>query len=446
MPGLLHHKKPVRLIMAVDLLAFGLLCYYNSSKAFDWKTLLAGLVIAVLIYATYQIIIKRALGDEYLFLIVGMLASLGFIMIYRLNSETGFKQFIWMLGGIGVFLLCSFCFKRFTFWPQLGNLYLLAALGLFLLTLVLGRNVQGAKNWIVLGIFRFQPSELIKVLFVLFLASYYRGMEAVKIEKGTEKSFKSIKAGLLSGRIPSVKLPVLGIWTGKKLFLLAAVYSIVGFLFLQREWGTALLLLLIFMVEVYVFEKGSRFFLLNAGLFILCAIAGYLVTYHIKVRVDIWMDPWTDISGKGYQIAQSLFAIASGGFFGTGIGMGSPDLIPAVNTDFIFSAICEEMGVFGGMAIILLYFLLAYRGFKIVIRVRDRFYKSLALGITSLFGLQTFIIIGGVIKLIPLTGITLPFVSYGGSSLISSFILLGLLQAVSTIAEEPEEVERIETE
>lgn len=445
MPGLLNHRKPVRLVMAVDFLAFGLLCYHNSSKAFDWKTLLAGFVIAILIYATYRITLRHALGDEYLFLIVGMLSSLGFIMIYRLDNERGFKQFIWMLGGIALFLVFSFFFKKFTFWPRLGHLYLLAALGLFLVTMVFGRYVQGAKNWIVLGGFRLQPSELVKVLFVLFLASYYRGMEAVDIIKG-KKSGISFWNGLLSGKIPSVRIPFLGVRTGKKLFLLAGVYCIVAFLFLQREWGTALLLLLVFLTEVYVFEKNSRFFLLNTGLVVLCAVAGYLATYHIKVRVDIWMDPWTDITGKGYQIAQSLFAIASGGFFGTGIGVGSPDLIPAVNTDFIFSAICEEMGIFGGMAIILLYFILAYRGFKIVMQVKNRFYQSLALGITSLFGLQTFIIIGGVIKLIPLTGITLPFVSYGGSSLISSFILLGLLQAISTIAEEPEEVETVETQ
>ena len=144
-----------------------------------------------------------------------------------------------------------------------------------------------------------------------------------------------------------------------------------------------------------------------------------------------WIDPWSDITDKGYQITQSLFAIASGGFFGTGIGMGRPDMVPAVTTDFIFAAICEELGVFGGVAVVLLFMLLIYRGIKIILGVKNRFNKILGFGIAVMFGLQTFIIIGGVIKLIPLTGITLPFVSYGGSSLTTSFIALGIMQAIS---------------
>jgi cell division protein FtsW (lipid II flippase) len=145
----------------------------------------------------------------------------------------------------------------------------------------------------------------------------------------------------------------------------------------------------------------------------------------------MWMNPWADAAGKGYQITQSMFAIGAGGFFGRGIGLGNPNLIPEVKTDFIFSAICEEVGIFGGIAVILLYFILVYRGFKISLYIKDSFKKLVALGITLMFGFQTFIIIGGVIKFIPLTGITLPFISYGGSSLTSGFIALGILQALS---------------
>ena len=194
---------------------------------------------------------------------------------------------------------------------------------------------------------------------------------------------------------------------------------------MQREWGTTVLILIIVFILTYVFENNKLFIFINFIFAVPVALFGYFFVYHIRVRVDIWLNPWIDASGKGYQIVQSLFAIVSGGFFGTGIGMGNPDLVPAANTDFIFSAICEEMGIFGGVAVILLYFLLTYRGIKIVLSVRARFEKILALGITVIFGLQTFIIIGGVIKLIPLTGITLPFVSYGGSSLLTGFILLG---------------------
>ena len=168
-------------------------------------------------------------------------------------------------------------------------------------------------------------------------------------------------------------------------------------------------------------------------------LGGVIFVNHVRVRVDAWLNPWADIAGKGYQITQSLFAIGSGGFFGTGLGLGRPDLIPEVSTDFIFSAICEEMGILGGVSVVLLYFILAYRGFKIALYATDYFAKVLALGLTLIFGFQTFIIIGGVIKLIPLTGITLPFISYGGSSLSINFIALGVLQALSAGCQEEKE-------
>ena len=174
--------------------------------------------------------------------------------------------------------------------------------------------------------------------------------------------------------------------------------------------------------------------LLIAGNLLLAAMGGmvgYLTMYHIQVRISTWLDPWADVAKKGYQICQSLFAIAAGGFFGSGIGLGKPTFIPEVHTDFIFSAICEEMGMFGGAAVIMLFFIFVYRGFKISLSLEDGFDKCVAVGITVMFAIQTFIITGGVIKLIPLTGITLPFISYGGSSLLSSFVALGILQAVS---------------
>jgi len=169
-------------------------------------------------------------------------------------------------------------------------------------------------------------------------------------------------------------------------------------------------------------------------------VIGYFTMSHVEVRLTTWINPWADISGKGYQITQSLFAIAGGGFFGTGLGLGNPQYIPEVHTDFIFSAICEELGTFGGMAVVLLYFILTYRGFKIALTIKDPFRKIVALGITLIYGYQTFIIVGGVIKLIPLTGVTLPFISYGGTSLISAFIAFGIMQAISKKTLEGEEV------
>ena len=187
----------------------------------------------------------------------------------------------------------------------------------------------------------------------------------------------------------------------------------------------------IFVCLQYIYEEDRKLIFYNIGLFIVGATLGYFLFSHVRIRVETWINPWRFINDKGYQITQSLFAIAEGGFFGKGLGLGYPHFIPLAYNDFIFSAIVEEMGIFTGIGIIMLFLILFYRGFKIGMKQDNKFYKILALGISVLFCIQTFIIIGGVIKLIPLTGITLPFVSYGGSSLVTSFIALGVLQVAS---------------
>jgi len=208
-------------------------------------------------------------------------------------------------------------------------------------------------------------------------------------------------------------------------------YVYMGLLIIQREWGTTILFFMIYFVLMYIYEADWLLLIGNATLTAMVVTIGAMKLRHIQVRITNWIDPWSDIANRGYQITQSLFAIAAGGFFGRGLGLGNPETIPEVHSDFIFSAICEELGIFGGVALILLYFILVYRGMKIALLLPNGFDKCVALGITIMFGFQTFIIIGGVIKLIPLTGITLPFVSYGGSSLVNSFIALGILQAIS---------------
>jgi len=216
-----------------------------------------------------------------------------------------------------------------------------------------------------------------------------------------------------------------------KYVFLAIIYLHLFLLLAQRELGMTILFYVVFISIFYIYEKDYRLLFYNIGALAVILVLSYFTLAHVRVRLTTWIDPWDQISGKGYQITQSLFAIAAGGFFGTGLGLGNPDYIPVVHTDFIFSAICEEMGLFGGMAVVLLYFILIYRGFKIALTIKETFKKIVALGITLIYGYQTFIIIGGVIKLIPLTGITLPFISYGGSSLISAFMAFGILQAIS---------------
>lgn len=409
MRWIISYKRPLSLVVVADIMAFALLYFYK--KPFDWYILLAGSLVIGLICTTYIIIVKKGLGDEYLFLIVAMLASMGVVMVYRLEQGLGFKQIIWFAGGAVLFFISYFLFLKIKSWDRLMFYYIGAAFMLFILTLTFGENIKGSTNWIVIGGYNFQPSELTKIIYIFTLASFYR--------KTDQFIFGNIRLQLPENNLK------------RRIILSFITYSFIGFLILQRDWGSALLFFMIHFAIIYIFEKSFVFLLLNALSAAIGGVGGFLFLYHIRVRFDTWINPWSDIAGKGYQITQSLFAIATGGFFGTGIGMGRPDLIPEVNTDFIFSAICEEMGIFGGVAVILLYFILAYRGFKIALGAEDMFMKVVALGITSLFGFQTFIIIGGVIKLVPLTGITLPFISYGGSSLTASFIALGILQAIS---------------
>ncbi len=409
--GSFTYKRPINLVMAANMAAYAVLFLYRQQ--FDNNALFMCILVTGLICTVYYIIVGLEMGDEYLFLVVSMLFSLGLVMIFRLDRQLGQRQLIWFAAGLALFFTSYLLFTKGLFWNRLGLLY---AAGTFLLniaTLAFGRKINGSTSWIIIQGHSFQLTELSKIFFILFLACFFKEQE--------------------SGMIGIAGLKWLKRETQNKIFLMAVTFINAFLMILQREWGTVALIFILYIIMLYVFG-GSRLFLLgNVICTIPVALFGYFFIYHIKVRVDMWLNPWSDASGKGYQILQSLFAIGSGGFVGTGIGYGRPDLIPAVNTDFIFSAICEELGIMSGIAVILLYFILFYRGVKIVLNLKDRFYKVLSLGISVMFGIQTFIIIGGVIKLIPLTGITLPFISYGGSSLISSCISLGILQAVSRI-------------
>lgn len=396
-------KNPLVLLMIINVISFWML--YVHSGTDDMRVIYTGLAllfVSVFIYATISFF---NMGDKYLFLIVYLLIILGIVMICRINYDKGVKQMLWYLISVAAFYVSYFGYRYIKKLPEFKAVYYVVGILLFVFTIVFGSTIKGARNWIVIGRFSIQPSEVIKLFFIFFLACFYSSKE---------------KTYTLRSR--SIK---------ERYVVMLCVYSYLGFLILQREWGIMLLFFFTYMAMEYVFEGD---FLILCGNIILAgagSYVGYLAMNHIRVRVTTWLNPWSDVTGKGYQIAQSLFAIASGGFFGSGIGQGNPGYIPEVHSDFIFSAICEEMGIFGGMAVIMLFFIFMYRGIKISLKLPDGFDKCIATGITVMFGIQTFIIIGGVIKMIPLTGITLPFISYGGSSLLSSFVSLGILQAIS---------------
>jgi cell division protein FtsW (lipid II flippase) len=400
MNGILDNRLPRRLLLIFEIMSMALILLYRR-ETIDLKTIILAVGLVVLIYTSNFILSRISSGDLYIFLLVSMLMSIGIIMIYRISSELGLKQLLWLAIGIIAFFLSYLSITKINFWSKLLPFYITAAYGLFIVTLVLGDRTHGAINWIRFGGISFQPAEVTKVILVFILACFYASKER----------FTKIKYS--------------------DYWMMAIVYSFIGLLFIQRDLGTALIFLGIFTGLQYIYSDDRKIIRVNIALFSAGGAAAYLIFDHVKIRIMTWLNPWPYINDKGYQITQSLFAIAEGSYFGTGLGRGNPAFIPLSYNDFIFSSIAEEMGVFTGIAIIMLFMILSYRGFKIALRQENRFYRIIALGITLMFGIQAFIIIGGVTKVIPLTGLTLPFVSYGGTSVVSSFVALGILQGAS---------------
>ncbi len=401
-------KSLRKLILVFQVLGLLTVLFLHPEVNYTHRVVFA-LILVIGVYITNFIMPRITNGDDYIMLIALLLFSIGSIMIYRLEPSLAIKQSIWLGAGLAGFFITYFLLKYIKGWEKRGKLYFFLILGLFILTLLFGSVRGGAQNWIVIGGedgFMIQPTEFIKIILVFLVAYNYANYSKV-----SEITLFDRKVG--------------------KYLLMVAVYLFIGMLFIQAELGTALIFYALLLICQFIYEEDKKQILINLTLAIVGAVVAYILFDHIKIRVSTWLDPWKDIDNTGYQITQSLFAIGSGGFFGAGIGMGKPELIPRAYTDFIFSAICEEMGIFAGIGVIMLFLLLVYRGFKIALSQENKFYSIVALGISVNFATQAFIIFGGVMKLIPLTGITVPFVTYGGSSILASFIALGVLQYTS---------------
>lgn len=411
MENKINRFHPLFHLILINLL--GMLLIVLEIKVFDRNMLvLCGALCAIGIVA-YAVITLARLGDSYLFIITLMLASIGVIMQMRIDISEGLRQMKLLLVGIAFFGMTMLFYRILhRYVHKLMCLYYGASMLMFAALFALAKSVFGAKNWInVMGI-TVQPSEFIRILLVLSLAAAFTSEVPQKL------------LGVLPQRIRSEKI-------SRILLSTVIAYSNILCLMLCREWGIALLFFGIYFSFVYIYSESKSFLAFN--LVAMCA-AGYVgVKYmsHIQTRIRIWKDPFANPYGEGYQICRSLFAIGEGGFAGRGIGSGSINTISVVESDFIFAAICEEMGILGGIAILMLYFVLVYRGFKIALSCTNPYHKAVSMGISVMLGIQTFIIVGGVTKLIPLTGITLPFISAGGSSMITTFIALGILQAIS---------------
>ena len=360
-------------------------------------------------------------ADPVLYPTATVLAGLGIAMLYRIMVERGEstvarEQAMWLLVGLAAFCL-TLWFVRDD--RQLNAYtYTLGLIGVVLLLLPvvpgIGREINGARLWAQVGPFSFQPAEFGKIFIVVFLAAYL-----------TDKQ-ELLAAG--SGRFGMPRAKDLGP-------LLLAWGASLAVLFLERDMGASLLFFGVFVVMLWIASGRAAYLWLGLAMFAAGAWFGYLAFDHVQARVDTWLhalDP-DKVTGLGYfQLAQGWFAMATGGIVGTGLGQGSPTLIPYVGSDFIFAAFGEELGMIGAVVLLLLYLILIARGLRVAMERQDTFGKLLATGLTTILALQTFAIVAGVTRLIPLTGVPLPLVSYGGSSRVATFIMLALLIRVSS--------------
>jgi peptidoglycan glycosyltransferase len=343
-----------------------------------------------------------------------LLNVIGYAVVARLDPRLAANQAEWMVVGVAAYIGTVWLVREYSILDRYR--YTLALVGLALLLSPLspfGLEINGSRLWLSLGPLSFQPGELAKVLLVVFFASYLA-------ERAELLATATRRLGPL--RVPAFRHfgPLLLAWGAS-----------LAVLFYERDLGQSLLLFAVFLAMMWMATGRVVYLLMGLVLFSAGAVFAYRTFEHLQTRVEIWRHPFGDVLGRSYQIAQSLFAFGSGGIGGVGLGRGSPDLIPFAPTDFVFSAIGEELGLLGSMAIVLCYLLLVGTALRIALTCSDPFGKLLAAGLGVSLAVQSFVVIGGVTRLVPLTGVTLPFVSYGGSSLVSSYVLIGMLVAVS---------------
>lgn len=330
-----------------------------------------------------------------------MLLVLGFIFQTRLSFATGIRHFVYVLCATIVFIAALIICRKVKILYKMTWVYCMLGLALLLVVFIFAQVSRGAKVSIDFGSISIQPFEFVKILFVMFVAAAFN----------KANTFKTVLITAVTG----------------------AVYVII--LVLCSELGTALILAIVYVLMLFVATKKFVYLIISAGAFAAACVAAYILFSHVRVRVDVWLNPWADIDNKGYQITQSLFAIGSGGWLGTGLYNGSPEYVPMISNDFIFSAVAEELGVIFSIFLILLCLCFMLMIYRIAIRVSRPFYKLLAFGLGSVYGFQVFLTIGGAVKFIPSTGINLPFISRGGSSVLASMVIVAMVQALFIISE-----------
>ncbi len=373
-----------------------------------------GVIFALLLGAHVAVRKLAPLADGILLPLAALLNGLGYVWIARLDQDLAALQATWTALGILGFVLTLAFVRRMR---DLDTPYtlMIVGVGLLLLPLVpgVGRTINGAKIWVSLGPMSFQPGEFAKIALAISFAAYL-------VRKREVLSMATFKIGPLALPEPRDLGPVMLAW-GFSLLVM----------FFEKDLGSSLLFFALFITMVWIATQRATYLVIGTILFSAGAVFAWKTFDHVQTRVEVWLNPWQDPSGKGFQVVQSWFSLAAGGVTGKGPGLGQPGLIPAADTDFIFAAIGEELGLLGGSLILVAFVLMVGAGLRIALTADREFDKLLAAGLTTLLGIQAFIIIGGVTRLLPLTGVTLPFISYGGSSLVANYILLALLLRIS---------------
>jgi cell division protein FtsW (lipid II flippase) len=418
---------PVALLVTAG---FAAILITESNEISDLSVFYGAYFLGVCLLTHFVIRTRLPDADPFLFPLVALLAAFGVVMLFRLDEGLARDQANWFVLGLVLFSLTIILLRDYDVLERYRYLIALTGLGLLLLPRVpgIGETTNEAFLSVDLGPASFQPTELAKICIVVFLASYLNDRREVLVVGARQF------AGIV---LPPLKHlgPLLVVW-GAAMLMLVFI----------RDLGSSLMFFGAFLAMIYVATARISFVLVGLAMFLVGAWFIANTVGHVQDRFDIWLDPFDDAGGTGYQVAQSLFAQADGGLFGRGLGAslvelpGASDckdfpncgaILPAPHTDFIYAIIVNELGLFGGGAVILIYALITERGFKTAILVEDGFSKLLAAGLTTILALQAFVIIGGVTRVIPLTGVTLPFISYGGSSIVANFILLALLLMIS---------------
>jgi cell division protein FtsW (lipid II flippase) len=430
------NRRRLELQLVIFAIVIAMAAYASVSLAQD-ATVSTGVLtyggsLALLFIAAHLAVRRFAPAADPLILpLAAVINGIGLVVVRRLDyaykaarpdaDQNAPQQLIWTAVGIAVFVVVLVVIRDHRSLDRYRYTLMCVGLGLLMLPAVpgVGATINGARLWVRLGPVSIQPSEFAKIALIVFFASYLVAKREV-LSLATRR--------VLGLHLPRARDlgPVLLAW-------LASLAVLVR----EKDLGTSLLFFGVFLVALYVATERTSWLLIGLGLFAFGAFTAYRLFGHVRVRFDTWLHPFADAQDAGFQLTQSLFGLATGGLFGKGLGQGRPEIVPYARTDFIFSAVGEELGLVGVTALLVLYLFIVARGLRTALGVRDEFGKLLAAGLSFSIALQVFVVVGGVTRLIPLTGLTLPFLSYGGSSLVANYALIALLLRISDSGRTP---------